>query len=215
MSLADDIRDLVGLAPGEEVPCATAARERFAVALATHGNQTAAYREAYPDASLATARAHASELAKHPDVARRVIELRKANRERILRETEDLEAIVANLCHGKPAKLLDDEGNPIPLHKLPQDVQDAVKGLKLKVTRDEAGNVSTEYEVTFPDPLQALKLLAQLRGALVERHDLTSAGKALQSVVDPRDLPQLDAELRKRLLDAPAPLPADVLDLIG
>jgi hypothetical protein len=213
MSLEDDVRELVG--PDAEVPCATAAHERFARALATHGNKLAAYRDAYPNASPATAAVEAYKLANHPDVARRVLELQKANRERVLRESEDLEAIVANLCRGKPARLLDEEGKPIPLHLLPQDVQDAIKGLKLKVTRDELGNTISEYEVTFPDPLQALKLLAQLRGSLVERHDLTSAGRALQPAVDPRDLPALDAELRKRLLEAPVPLPADVLDLIG
>jgi hypothetical protein len=209
----DDGIDLIEA--GSAVPCATAAHERYARALATHGNKLAAYREAYPNASAATASVEAYTLANHPDVARRVIELRKANRERILRETEDLEAIVANLCRGKPARLLDEEGNPLPLHKLPQDVQDAVKGLKLRVSRDDAGNVVSEYEVTFPDPLQALKLLAQLRGALVERHDLTSAGRALQPAVDPRDLPQLDAELRKRLLESPqVEPPADGSDLV-
>ena len=215
MSLEDDMRELAGLEPGAEVQCAAVAHECFAQALATHGNKLAAYRDAYPNASAATARVEAYTLANHPDVRRRVLDLHKANRERILRETEDLEAIVANLCHGKPAKLLDEEGNPIPLHKLPKDVQDAVKGLKLKVTRDEAGNVSSEYEVTFPDPLQALKLLAQLRGALVERHDHTTAGRSLHPPVDPRDLPALDAELRKRLLEAPELPPADDSDLLG
>jgi hypothetical protein len=215
MSYADDVRELAGLEPGAAVPCATAAHEHFAQALATHGNKLAAYRDAYPDASQATVRVEAYTLANHADVARRVLELQKANREHILRETEDLEAIVANLCHGKPARLLDEEGNPLPLHMLPRDVQDAIKGLKLKVIRDEAGNVVSEYEVTFPDPLQALKLLAQLRGALVERHDLTSAGRALQPAIDPRDLPQLDAELRKRLLESPEQPPEDNSDLIS
>lgn len=195
-----------------DVPCAKPAHERFALALATHGNKLAAYRTAYPNASQSTAAVEAYTLANHPDVARRVPELQKANRERILRETADLEAIVANLCKGKPARLLDDEGTPIPLHLLPQDVQDAVKGLKLKVTRDDFGNTVSEYEVTFPDPLQALKLLAQLRGALIERHDLTSAGRSLQPAVDPRDLPKLDEELHKRLLPPPAD---DHSDLAG
>jgi hypothetical protein len=190
-------------------PCATPAHEQYAQALATHGNKLAAYRTSYPKANAATASVEAYKLANHPDVARRVTELQKANRARLLRETADLEAIVANLCRGKPAKLLDEEGRPIPLHLLPQEVQDAVKGLKLKVTRDEAGNTTSEYELTFPDPLQALKLLAQLRGALIERHDLTSGGKALPPAVDPRDLPRLDEELRRRLLP-----PAGNSDLI-
>ncbi len=213
MAEENDVKDLVPSGAG--VPCATAAHERYAQALASHGNKLAAYRDAYPNASAATAAVEAYKLANHPDVTRRVIELQKANRERILRETEDLEAIVANLCRGKPARLIDEEGNPIPLHKLPQDVQDAIKGLKLKVTRDEHGNAVSEYEVTFPDPLQALKLLAQLRGALVERYDLSTAGRALAPAVDPRDLPALDAELRKRLLpDVPPPEP-DHSDLLG
>lgn len=209
--MTDDVRDLTATEPG--APCAKPAHECYARALASHGNKLAAYREAYPNAKPSTASVEAYKLANHPDVSRRVLELQKANRERILRETADLEAIVANLCRGKPAKLLDEEGNPLPLHLLPQEVQDAVKGLKLKVTRDELGNTVSEYEVTFPDPLQALKLLAQLRGALVERHDLTSGGRPLPPAVDPRDLPQLDAELRARLIEPPAGDPADFADL--
>lgn len=229
MGLSDDARELIRSGGGEEpgespvgagVPCATAARERFAQALAVHDNQTAAYREAYPNASPATAAKHAYKLANKPDVQRRVKELRDARRKQLLEETADLEALVANLCLGKPARLVNPEtGSPIPLSELPVDVQHALKGVKVRVTTSREGDVTHEYDVTFPDPLQALKLLAQLRGALVER-DLTSAGRALAPAVDPRDLPALDAELRKRLLPdvpppEPEPLPDDYADLLG
>jgi hypothetical protein len=210
--MKEDVTDLIEITepapPVPGVPCANVRHEIFAQALAAHGNKLAAYRDGYPSASAATTRVEAYTLANHPDVARRVLELQKANRERLLAESENLEAIVANLCHGKATRLVDDEGNLIPLHLLPQDVQTAIKGLKLRVTRDEAGNTVSEYEVTFPDPLAALRLLAQLRGALIDRHDVTSAGKALPQAVDPRDLPALDQELRKRLLQPPADDPA-------
>jgi hypothetical protein len=205
--MKNDITDLIEPGAGALAPCARDTHELFAQALSRHGNKLAAYREAFPEASEATARCEAYRLAGHKDVLRRVHELQKARRAALLAESEDLEAMVANLCSGKATRLVDENGQPIPLHLLPQDVQDSIKGLKLRVIRDEEGRQVTEYEVTFPDPLAALRLLAQLRGQLVDRHDVTSAGKALPQAVDPLSLPRLDEELRRRLLTAPEPAP--------
>jgi len=207
MNDTNDITELLGPEPGLPVPapreCERDTHEVFSQALARHGNKLAAYREAFPTAAESTCRVEAYRLSEHKDVMRRVHELQTARREALLRESEDLEAMVANLCHGKATKLVDENGQPIPFHLLPDEVQAAIKGLKLRVTRDEAGNVSSEYEIQFPDPLAALRLLAQMRGKLIDRHDLTSGGKPLPQAVDPRELPALDAELRKRLLAAP------------
>jgi hypothetical protein len=223
--MTDDVTDLIETpkpALPATVPCVRAAHETFAQMLSIHGNKLAAYREAFPEASDATARVEAYKLANHKDVLRRVHELQKARRAALLAESEDLEAMVANLCHGKATRLVDEEGTLIPFHLLPAEVQAAIKGLKLRLTRDEEGNLTSEYEIQFPDPLAALRLLAQLRGQLVDRHDVTSAGKALPQTVDPLSLPLLDHELRKRLLAAPEPAPepsenheqADVADLL-
>jgi len=205
MNDTNDMTELLGPEPGLPAPreCERDTHEIFSQALARHGNKLAAYREAFPKAAESTCRAEAYRLADHKDVARRVLELQKARREALLRESEDLEAMVSNLCHGKATKLVDENGQPIPLHLLPAEVQNAIKGLKLKVMKDEDGTITSEYEIQFPDPLAALRLLAQMRGKLIDRHDLTSGGKPLPSAVDPSSLPALDAELRKRLLVAP------------
>lgn len=175
-------------------PCAKPEHELFAQALADHGNRSGAYRLAYPHAAEnpAALKVSAHRLAHHPDVQRRVMELEQQRRERIL--GADLELLVGNLTSGKATRLFDEDGNPIPVHLLPKDVQDAIAGLKLKVTRDKDGNTCTEYDVKLVDPLAALRLLAQLRGALVERHDVTSAGRAVAPAAD-----QLTAAQRQRL----------------
>jgi hypothetical protein len=184
--------------------CAHEAHEIFAQAYAVHGNALAAYKVAYPEASPRTAQSHAYEIAAHPDVQRRVVELQAARRAHLLAQMEDLEAVVANLCEGKATKLIDpDTGKFLPLHELPLDVQAAIKGLKVKVTTTRNGDTVREYTVDFPDPVQALRLLAQLRGALIERSDITSGGRPLPAPVAPEQLPELDRELRQRLLPAP------------
>jgi Terminase small subunit len=196
-----DVTDLIEAQPATAMaPCVRDTHEVFAQALARHGNKLAAYREAFPEAAPSTASVEAYRLANHKDVARRVHELQKARRAALLAETAELEAVVSNLCHGKATKLVDEQGQLIPFHLLPTEVQAAIRGLKLKVSRDGDGNITTEYEVTFPDPLAALRLLAQLRGVLVERHDHMSAGKPLQPALDPASLPQTDAELRRQLI---------------
>jgi Terminase small subunit len=197
------------------MPCVRDSHEVFAHAFARHGNKLAAYREAYPTCQRSTAAHQAYVLATNPDVLRRVHELTAARREQLLRDTEDLEALVANLCIGNAANLFDEEGRPVPVHLLPTDVKAAIESLKLKVVRtrranveyDEDGNETDagdlvtehEYEVKFPSPLQAAKLLAQLRGKLIERKDVTSDGKALNAL-DPADVPSVEEELRRQLL---------------
>jgi Terminase small subunit len=170
------------------------AHEVFAQAVAVHGNQSAAYQEAFPNAAVTTAKVEGCKLAKRVKVAERVHELVEARRAKLLADSQHLEAMVANLCAGKPAALVDSEGRPIPFHKLPTDVQRAIKSVKLRVSHDADGNAVSEYELQFPDPLAALRLLAQLRGALIERHDLTSAGKPVRA-------PLLSPEQHTRVLD--------------
>lgn len=187
-----------------EVICAREAHELFAQAYAIHQNAAAAYRVAYPEAAPRTVDANAYKVVAHPDVQRRVAELQAARRKRLLEETADLEALVANLALGKAAEMFDEDGRLLPIRELPTEVKNALKSVKIRERTQPDGTVVRTFEYELPDPLAAARLLAQLRGALVERHDLTSGGRALPAPVDPKDLPALDAELRQRLLAAPA-----------
>lgn len=186
-----------------EVICAREAHETFAQAMAAHGNAVAAHRAAYPEATPQTAKSNAHKVANHPDVRRRVAELQAKRRAELLERTRDLEALAANMALGKAADLVDEEGQLIPLERLPTSVKDALKGVKVKVSTTKDGEVVKDIDFTFPDPIQALRLLAQLRGALIERSDVTSGGRPLPAPVTPEQLPELDRELRQRLLPAP------------
>lgn len=187
-----------------EIVCSRETHEVFAQAFAVHGNAVSAYRVAYPEAMPQTAKSNAHKVAKHPDVRRRVLELQAERRKRLLEETADLEALVANLALGKSAEMFDEDGRLLPIRELPVEVKNALKSVKIRETTKPDGSVVRTFEYELPDPLAAARLLAQLRGALVERSDITSGGRPLPAPVDPKDLPALDAELRQRLLAAPA-----------
>lgn len=189
----------------------------FAQELAIHGNCSAAYRRTYPVASDATVKSNASVLAKKPDVARRIAELQKARREQLLRDTEDLELLVGNMALGKGAQLIDENGKPVPIHELPEEVKVAIAGLDVEL--DDEGKVR-KYKIKFPDPLAAARLLAQLRGQLIERKDLTSGGKSLEPIITPDALtPEQQRELNRRLygrevIEGELADPDDVSDLL-
>lgn len=186
-----------------EVICASEAHETFAQEYARHGNALAAYRRAYPEQTARSAQSHASQLVKHPDVARRVSELMAARRKQLLEDTADLEAMVANLARGNAAEMFDENGKLLPIRELPREVKAALKSVKLKERTMPDGTVVRTFEYELPDPLAAARLLAQLRGLLVERSDITSGGRPLPAPVAPEQLPDLDRELRRRLLPAP------------
>jgi Terminase small subunit len=200
------------------VLCAREVHEAFAQAFAVHGNAVAAYKAAYPEAGARTAKSNAHKVANHPDVQRRVLELQAARRKQLLEETADLEALVANLALGKAAEMFDEEGRLLPIRELPIEVKNALKSMKIRERTQPDGTVVRTFEYELPDPLAAARLLAQLRGALVERHDLTSAGRSIAPPVDSAAVP----ELRARLLPAdvveaelvPEPAPDDGSDLV-
>jgi hypothetical protein len=168
-----------------------ARRETFARHLAIHGNQVAAYREAYPDATEVTARDNASSLSKDPAVIARVAELNLARLEQLKADTADLDALISNLATGKAAELVDADGQPIPLAELPSHVKAAIVSIEFEA----GGQVK---RLRFPDPLAAARLLAQLRGELIDRKDVTSGGRSL---AEPRAVrPDLEGEVHRRLL---------------
>lgn len=153
--------------------------EQFAVILARTGNAAHAYRIVYPDAGDGTVRTNSHRLAHRPDVQRRVAELREQQRRALLEKTADLDALVSNLALGKGAELVDEDGRPVPIERLPEHVKLAISGLEIETTTDDEGERVTKYKLKFPDPLAAARLLAQLRGALIDRKDITSGGQSL------------------------------------
>lgn len=167
-------------------PCSKPEHEQFAQRVAVHGNAVAAYRDAYPNCGEPSAQGNANRLMKHPDVARRVLELQEAQRAKILAAASDLELLVANMAIGVAAEVFDDDNRILPFSEWPTRAKAACEGLDVKIDA-ETGRI-TDFKPRFPSPLQAARLLAQLRGALIERKDLTSGGRPLQSTPLSADL---------------------------
>lgn len=173
----------------ERTPCAKPEHEEFARELATHGNALVAYRRAYT-CKPESAKSNAYKVARHPDVVRRVAELQEQRRRELLAKTADLDALVSNMAVGKGAELFDENGDLVPVHLLPEHVKACISGLELELTTDRDGNVTRRYKVKLPDPIAAARLLAQLRGQLVERKDVTSAGRPLGELYDANAQPE-------------------------
>lgn len=111
----------------------TAKQEAFATAYVKSTNATEAYRLAYAPKRLKGNHVcvEAHRVLKNPKVARRIDELRapalQANEmtvERTIRET-------ACVSFSDPAELFDDDGNLIPIHKLPRHIRAAIASFKL------------------------------------------------------------------------------------
>lgn len=193
MNDTDDEKALTPPAGG--TPCAKQEHEAFAQRVAVHGNASSAYRAVYAGAD--DNGANASRLVRHPDVVRRVAELQKAHREQVLRETEDIGAFVADVMTARGGELFDENGDQIPFHELPRSVRLSISGVDFDL--DDDGNV-LKYKLKFPDPLAAARLLAQLRGMLVERQDVTSGGRSLSPLVPVEAAADdIQAELRRQL----------------
>lgn len=200
-----DISDLIGSpTTGELVPgaLADASFELFAQRMALHGNASEAARQAGIDPH------NAARIAKSPEVSARIAELRRQERERLAVDVAELEHGVDLIIQQDPADIVDPEtGELLPLHKLPARIRRAIAGLECTVMRDpDTGERVYKFKYVFERRQPAQRLKAEIKG-LRQQIDITSAGKPLQTV-DPLLLPQLDAELRKRLLAPPADDPA-------
>jgi len=118
--------------------------EAFCAAMVIHDKASDAYRAAYPEQSSKwkneTIQNRAYRLRNKPEVKARIEELRaKASRsleitvERVLKER-------ARLAFFDPRRLLDEDGNPRPVHQLDDDTAAVIAGLEVdSVTTTKPG----------------------------------------------------------------------------
>ena len=108
-------------------------REKFAVELAKGATQTDAYRIAYPTSLKwqdKTLWSKASEMAAKPAVRARVQALLAPTLKRHEVSVERVLAERARMAFIDVADLVDENGVPVPLHKLPRDVTKGIAGVK-------------------------------------------------------------------------------------
>lgn len=110
-----------------------------------------------------------STLLRHPDVVR---ELARARGEAVDRVDASAERIIleaARVAFLDPAHLFDEAGELLPIHRIPPDARRAIASIEVEQRRDQAGRIVTSRKVRLLPKVEALRLLAQVRGLLVER----------------------------------------------
>src|SRR3990167_6803744 len=109
--------------------------EIFAQGIVTKNlSQSDAYREAYPSSlkwAAGSVHARASELAKDSKVLVRIETLKAKMIKRYDATIDRVLAELTNISFFNPADLYDDDGKPIPLHKLPREVACVITGFHI------------------------------------------------------------------------------------
>lgn len=99
-----------------------------------------------------------------------------------------------------PRALQDKRGNPIPLHKLSDDVAAGIAGIdveELFVGRGESRVQTGELKkYRYWNKVEALKLAMQLEGDLIERHEHAGPNGGAIPVKDTTELSELDLARR-------------------
>lgn len=172
-----------------------ARRRKFVDAYLRLGVGTEAYREVY-GSHVVRANELASRLLAREDVAAAVAEreLRAMERAGITRTRTWLE--VRRLAFFDHRKLVDEHGDPRQLHELDADTAAAIAGIDLEEIFAGSGEdrrpigVLKKYRAW--NKTEALKMILQAFGALVEKHEI--------SVTDDSELSELDRARRVAIL---------------
>lgn len=156
----------------------TPQREAFAAALAQGMTQAAAYRIAYPkslkwkDASVWDT---ASKLAANPEVHQRVTDLvqkaASANEvtvERVLKE-------LARLAFFDVAKLVGEDGRPLPISQIDEDTRRAVVGLDVATVGNAQQGMGEVLKLKMADKGANLERLGRHLKMFVDKVELSGS----------------------------------------
>ena len=152
----------------------TAQQEAFAVAVASGATQLNAYRLAYPRAQRwkdNAATAAASNLAGAANVAARIAELQRKAADANEVTVERIVAELAKIAFGDLREVMTWGSGGVVL-KESQTLNDAAAGALAEVSETQT-KLGPTLKVKRHDKVAALKLLAEIRGAVVKRAEVT------------------------------------------
>lgn len=116
--------------PGE-LPLENEQHEIFVQEILLLKPQVRAYLKAYPDSSYNSARANSCALIAKDSVKDRLDFLKKERRERYRMNADDIHERLVMAVSVDPADLVDANGDPLPLHKLPPEVRLCVESIEV------------------------------------------------------------------------------------
>jgi len=162
--------------------------EAFCEELARTDNQSAAYRFMLPDTKALDTSiwTRAWNLAKRPEVKRRVAELKAINREVAEKEYRKTEGQViqeiARLAFNDPRNCFDNDGNLLPIKDWPVEVAATISSIKV-VEKRAGDDVTTEVkEIKFWDKGKQIELAAKHLGMLVDKKEVKLEGEIITAV---------------------------------
>jgi len=184
----------------------TIKQEAFCQAYMRLGDKSAAYREVYSCANMKseTINRKAVEVYQNGNVTARIKELQSEAIERNKATLDEVLIVLADIIRFDPAEMYDEDGNLLPIHKMPKRVRMCIQsfeieeGLPSMGMGDEGisiGNIVTK-KVKHYDKLSSVdKLMKHLGG-----YALDNKQKAI-NIFQPQDrqsrLEQLKSKLKK------------------
>lgn len=168
------------------------------------GRPALAYKRAYNAEKMNenAIRVEANRLINHPNVALRIEHYRQIALNRLNASVERIALEAARIAFFDARELFDDDGNPIPISELPEDVARVIVGLDVEdlFERDAEGKrtkVGIVRKYKLGPKMQALEMLARWRKMLEQSKpgDIDPARQELEAKTDE----ELEAEARAAL----------------
>ena len=161
----------------------TPQQEEFAQACVTLGSPARAYRKAY-DASKKTQSTvwnDAYALLADSKIGARVARLTEIADKAAEVDVARIAREMVRVGFFDPRDMFDEEGRPLPIHELPEDVARVIAGLDVEAlyarvdgAKTQVGNVR-KYKIA--NKLQALELLAKWKKMLIDRAEVGKPGQ--------------------------------------
>lgn len=147
-------------------------RELFSQAYATSehaGNGAQSAIDAGYTQDPESAKVTASRLLTNVNVVARIEQLKRERLERLKITGDSIMAEVAKIAYANMADLVDENGDLIPLNKLPRDIAASVKEVKHRVVQSLGDSDVMDITYKVSDKKSALELLMKEAGMLKER----------------------------------------------
>jgi phage terminase small subunit len=145
--------------------------EAFVTAIASGKTKSDAYRAAYPDQNLSPQKTSEKScaFANRPEVKARLAEVIKGKMEQTEITAERVIAELGRLAFFDIRKLVDNDGNPLPIQELPDDIASALVGVDIVQFGNADAGRGTVMKIKMADKLGALTTLARHHGLLNDK----------------------------------------------
>lgn len=145
----------------------TPKQERFCLEYVIDFNATRAARDS--GYSAKTAMEQGYQLLQIPSVRQKIEELKAEQDERLLITSDMIRARLWEIANVDPALAYDENGQLLPIHKIPEEVRRAIAGIDIYKDFTEGVEIGETKKLKFWNKNQALELLGKTRKLFTEK----------------------------------------------